>query len=483
MKKYKPEIIAGLSLLIGAIIFLNANLPISHIDDFYFFGVAENLLKVGELENPYFTEEYFEGLNSKKFYFQPPFYPWLIAIWMGAFGINSISIPLFSFFITSIGALSVWVIGRFFSVQWPTLLCTVLAYYLCMARLGLRPEVAAFSFFFLGAYLLIRYRVFPLVPIFLLGLSVAFYPLTLVPSFLVIGTIFYLHYSDDLKKSLFFILQGSLAALILIFIFAALIDFQFSDFFSTYLIVAQAQNPGPPFTIERFIRYVEMLSSESRYLPKWPYIALATLVYLILLTTRKIQGFFAIFLGILLLSCVGAGGLTHLRAIEFTTFIAFLILFFIVGHFIKNRFAFYSCITFLLSLMIIANLLTVSHIFLQRPIPTNDQKLLLEEISLISKNKPRALIDSHVARYIYGWQIPKGFKDFYASRPLLESEDLKIFPRIPENLYDNEFVILSKCHARDGWSNQKPKTVAILGHQINQIPCFYCEPFITDRSK
>jgi 4-amino-4-deoxy-L-arabinose transferase-like glycosyltransferase len=103
--------------LIGAIIFLNANLPISHIDDFYFFGVAENLLKVGELENPYFTEEYFEGLKSKKFYFQPPFYPWLIAIWMGAFGINSISIPLFSFFITSIGALSVWVIGRFFSVQ------------------------------------------------------------------------------------------------------------------------------------------------------------------------------------------------------------------------------------------------------------------------------------------------------------------------------------------------------------------------------
>lgn len=474
----RAKTLVALLLLASGFIYVALGLPLSNIDDFYFVGVAENLQATGQLQNPRFSEEYYQGFESKKFFFHPPFYPWLMARWIGFFGTNTTSLQLFAFCVTAVGALSVFGIGRRFSVSSAALLCLWATYFLCMARLGLRPEVAAFSSFFLATWLLLLPAAAPFWGILMLGLSVSFYPVTLVPCALVLCVaLLVVHRRNEgyLKRAVW---QGLLAFSVLLFAFLHLIDYELPAFVRSYALCANTQNAGALFSPGRLAKFVGAMSQDSQYLPKWPFVVLAVAAYSYFLVTHRLRGTLAALLGALLLSCIGAGVTAHRRSVELTTFIAFLVLFFLAGTAQTKRAVTACCLLGVCGLALAANALTVGSLALQRPVPPEIKRQIAGEVDRERAAGATVLVDSYVARHVLGWRVPGGVMDFCASRPLCWPRESRLSPRKIGDLREREVAVVSKGYLRVDWGHSGPQLASIFGQTLPPIALFPCEPFV-----
>jgi hypothetical protein len=467
----------GFVLLLGGFLYVSVGLPLSNIDDFYFVGVATNLADKGLLENPHFCEAYHNGLGTNRFFYHPPFYPWLIAVWIRGFGLSSLSLQWLAFSLSAVGAASLFAVGRYFCVKRVELCALALVYFLCFARLGLRPEVAAYSFLFLGVYLLLVVKKWPFWALVAFALSVAFYPVTAIPAVCLVAYASFSLYSNENGYLWRVVVQGALATALLVLTFSFLIEHRILEFVKFYQTVASTQNPGIPFSWPRFIRYAELLSTDSQILPKLPFIISALLACAYCVLTKRISKAVATFLGVMLLCCVAAGGVAHLRAVEFTTLVAFVVLFFLVGageyrHSLRLLLLAGICIA-----AAIANSLILVTIAFQRPLPEQKRIDALQRVHTFHSLNYVVLVDSFVARHVFDWRVPSFCKDFCASRPLLWPRGSRVAPRSIIDLGRGEAVVISKAFTHTGWGHSGPRFAELLGRKVPTVTLYPCEPF------
>jgi len=465
-------------VLVAWLVYVQVGLPLTNVDDLFFVGVAENLSKGGELSSPVMKAEYFQGLQTNKFYFHPPFYPWLMAFWLKAFPFSQVSLQSFAFVITTLGAFSLVFIGRKLRIDRIPLMALAAIYMVSFARLGLRPEVAAFSFLFLGnAFLLSRTVIGIFMGILCLGLSVLFYAIT-AP--LGLGIIIFSFIFNDSRKAtltLIYIGSGLASLLLLIFLFGIAIKWDFCGFTDAFIKTAQSQNPGPPFSSAKYLRYMELLSTGSKFLPKWPFllagVAALTFATAISFSTLKIRTY----LWLLLVGLIGAAGIAHLRSTEISLLVAWIILFFLISG-IPVLWIRYVLLSLTCSMAAAANMNAILSLALQSNVPT--EVLQKANAVLYEKNSRKdMLIDSSIARYILGWKMPNHSYDIHTSRPLLISVDERCGPRKQQDLQPNEVCVISKTVTVLESQNQATSTT-ILGIPFSNISRYRCEPTVIE---
>lgn len=133
--------------------------PLAGIDDVFFTGAPINLAKGGEFTNPY-IESWNSVISSGKFYFQPPFYSFVLAGWLKVTGISTISLLLFQYLCNIVFSLCTALILRFYGFPKITAICTTIffATWFCNPNpqhsLGFRHDTLGMAFLTLGLYLL-----------------------------------------------------------------------------------------------------------------------------------------------------------------------------------------------------------------------------------------------------------------------------------------------------------------------------------------
>lgn len=473
---------AFIAVIFLGILYVYKGMPFPHIDDLVIVGVAQSLASGGGLRSAVIAPDFYNTVGSDMFYYYPPIYLHIVSLWVKVFSSSGVSLQLFCFFTNLVGAASIFQIGRILEVSRISLYVISGMYFLFFASLGLRSEVTAISFLFLGCYLLLKYEN-PLYGLSSLLFSVLVYPVTVPAGILIILYALYIRLTackKTFRKYFLNVLFASMLVLVLFFVyFGLLINWDFFEFARVYMIQVQTQNPGNLFSFERFSRYIELLTVNSKYLQKWPFVILGILSILFSIFYKKIPAEKRFFTLILMSGAILGGGLAHLRSVEFSLLASFICIVFILDSILKfnpvSKLISLSLIVFLFS---IANSLTVLRIVFQKNM-VSKVDLPLEHIILQSQNNNSiVLIDASIARYLLNWDIPANTYDITMSRDILNSREKRICPKSKTDLRIGEIAILSKTFYDDGWAETGPSKLKIFGKTIPPINLYACEPFI-----
>jgi len=469
-------------IVLFGIFYVYKGLPFPHIDDLVIVGVAKNIASGGGLKSAHVAPDFYKTVGNDMFYYYAPFYVYIVSLWIKIFNCSVVSLQAFSFLMNLIGAAAIFQIGRFLNVSGAFLYATSAMYFVFFASLGLRSEVTAISLLFLGGYLLLKFKN-PFFGLLSLLLSVLVYPVTAPSGILMIAYSIHIRYHQNKKeiKNYILTLMGfSVFVVILCTIcFGWMIDWDFAEFLRVYQIQIQTQNPGILFSPERFYRYIDLLTSNSKYLPKLPFVLIGLLVCLASAFYKKIPLHTRVFAVVSMAGVILGAGLAHVRSIEFSLLISFVCISFVAGSISNNQSAFkFFSLCAIVFLFCCANSLSVFRILFQKNISTKVD-FLVEEIVLQSNNgKCLLLIDPAVARYVFNWNLPVNAYDITMSRDILDPAEKRIFPRTKSDLHSGEIAILSKTLYEVGWGHSGPSKLRIFGKTIPPINLYACEPFV-----
>lgn len=130
--------------------------PLSHHDDTFFAGVAVELARHGRLANPWLADwiGHLEGVDSQRYFIQPPLQPWLCALWLKCFGISAAAFTGYACTLGAIGSLALMRLLRRQHLAVGPALLGVGALAAVMLTRGIRPEVTGLPLLALAALLL-----------------------------------------------------------------------------------------------------------------------------------------------------------------------------------------------------------------------------------------------------------------------------------------------------------------------------------------
>jgi hypothetical protein len=469
----------SVALVLAWAVYVGSGLPLTTVDDLFFFGAADTWQQTGELTNRLMTEEYLDGFPSKAYYFHPPIYTAFLAAWLKVFQASELSLQTFAFSNYLIGLFGLWLTARRLKVSATAIAVIGLLYVLSVSRLGLRPEIMAFSLLFLGAGLMLGATKTSLFFGWLcLGLSVACYPITAPMGMAFVVFSYWMWPATQPRKLLLFAASSISAGLAMVVLSGQLINWQIADFLHCYRLTGEAVNPGPLFSPSRYLNYWEVLSTKSRFLPKWPFVLLGPLLLVPCTilgagSTRKLAYCWLFVLGV-----IGAAGITHLRAADISIFGSLAITTIILDEKVRGRVFRFGAFSSVVALGLAANIMVVVTVLFQ----TRNPPQVDPDLAQLRAGAPlgrRMLIDSVTARYLFDWQLGPRVFDFRTSRPLLGSEETRIYPRDTADIREDEIWIVTSdfSHATKN-SPTMPQSVVVFGRTLGMVNRYAFEPVV-----
>lgn len=475
-------LLAVLCVATSWFLFVVAGLPMTTVDDLYFVGIADSWRSTGLLASRFMTPEYLEGFSSSAFYFHPPVYPAILASWLTLWPNSELSLQTFAFTSLLIGVAGILMICRYFSVSFISCLVVCLVYIVGFSRLGLRPEVLAVSSLLLGTGLLLRYEAALTFFAFLAyGLSILCYPFTAPAAVAFTWYAFWIGPERNRNKSVVFVSLGLLAVLLWGLLSLMLIDWKVQEFFASYRLTIDVVNPGAMFSLARYVEYLEKLSTDSKFLPKWPFVlvGLSLLVWASIL--HKATSKLLLFCWAFTLGVIGAAGMAHLRSVEFSVFYSLAVTAMLLDTALRRPLLHLLGQVAVLCLALGANIAVVMASTLQPSLAENTAQAIRKRAAAVPRNQ-RILVDSSVARNVFDWKLGPNVYDFRTSRKLLAPLGANIHPRHINDVGNDEIWIVGRDFTYTTEApNVRPRPLTFLGKNLGLLGSIKCDPLFISR--
>jgi hypothetical protein len=465
-------------------LFVVAGLPLTTVDDLYFVGIADSWRSTGLLASRLMTPEYLEGFSSPAFYFHPPIYPAILASWLTIWPNSELSLQTFAFTSLLIGVAGILMICRYFSVSFISCLVVCLVFVIGFSRLGLRPEVLAVSSLLFGTGLLLRYE--PALTVFAFltyGLSILCYPFTAPAAVAFTLYAFWMWPERNRNKSIVFISFGLFAILLWAFLSLMLIDWKVQEFLASYRLTIDVVNPGAMFSPARYLEYLGKLSTDSKFLPKWPFVLIGPSLLIWATIFRKSSFELLNFCWAFTFGVIGAAGMAHLRAVDLSVFYSLAVTAILLDQMLRSRMLRLLGQLSVLGLTLVANIAVVISLTLQSSIDEQEIIEVRDKAAAVPLSQS-ILVDSAVARHVFNWQLGPNFYDFRTSRKLLAAHGTNIYPRYISDIRDSEVWIVGRDFS---YSTDAPgldrRPATFFGLSMGSVSRLDCDPlFITSKN-
>ncbi len=480
----KTALLVVLGVSAAWFLFVVTGLPMTTVDDLYFVGIADSWQSTGVLTSRFMTPEYLEGFPSRTFYFHPPVYPAILATWLTMWPKSELSLQTFAFTSILVGVTGILLIGRHFSVSLISRSVVCLAFVIGFSRLGLRPEVLAVSSLLLGTGLLLRSQpAFTFLAFLAYGLSIFCYPFTAPLAVAFTLYAFWLWPERNRNKSAIMVSLGLVAVLLWALFTLILIDWQVQDFWASYRLSVEVVNPGALFTLDRYMEYFDKLSSDSKFLPKWPFVLVGPLLLVWTSVFQKSSSQLRMFCWAFTFGVLGAAGMAHLRAVDLSVFYSLAVSAMLLDTFLQKALPHILGQAAVIVLALIANVAVVVSITLQSSIDTQQ----VQKVRKLAADVPSGhhiLVDSPAARHVFNWQLGNNAFDFRTSRQLLAPFGTNFYPRNLNDIRDDEVWIVGRDFS---YSTETPgiapKPVTVMGKALGSVGMLNCDPlFITRKN-
>jgi hypothetical protein len=462
--------------------YVGLGLPLTTVDDLYFFGIADSWSKTGHLESRFMTADYLSGFPSGDFFYQPPTYPAIFALWLFVWPASELSVQTFSFAIMLTGIFGIIVICKHLSISVFATMIICALYFLSFSRLGLRPEVFSVGLLLLGTGLLLIGRPGRVLPGFLCyGVSILCYPFTL-PAALAFTILAFVYWPrNGPHKVVLFASCGAAGVLLLACVNLWLIDWRVSQFFSTYRQHVEVVNPGAMFSPARYLEYLGKLSTDSKFLPKWPFVLIgpSLLVWASIFrkSSLKLLGFCCAFT----FGVIGAAGMAHLRAVDLSVFYSLAVTAMLLDSMFRSRMLRLLGQLSVLGLALVANIAVVFSITLQTSISEEKIQEMRAKAAAVPVHQS-ILVDSSVARHVFDWKLGPNVYDFRTSRKLFAPFGANIYPRHINDIGDDEVWIVGRDFS---YSTEvpsvSPRPLTLFGKNLGMVGSLKCDPLFISR--
>lgn len=424
--------------------------PKAHIDDIFFVQTAVGLRSFGFLCNPTFSFEFSEGLTPERNFGQSPFYSFLISLWLDCFGLSTRSLQLFFLSFMGLGIFSLFWLSDFFKVRKIFVFPATCIFFSSLSLFGLRPEVPSLCLFLLS-WVLFSFKGYAafFAALGVLGLSAAIYPSGLMFG----GPLFCYFFFRDFWpigarlgiKAFFPVLASLVWICFFLFCLDFLIKDNWSNFWRDFSRSAALQNPGLPFSLDKFRLAWFMGTTGSLFFPKGFFVVFSFLfASLLYFWSFKYQAArecanacMILSLGILL-----NAGFVPLKFRLFSSCSVIIAAWSLSQLFdlFKSRQAKSLCFLFFLPYLLLA-IPAFVYAFVQSAPASFSLERLVSDLQLKGY---QVLVDSNTAKYGLNWKLPPKTIDFHCSRKFLETDPvLRIKPSSFDKFYPHEIAILS----------------------------------------
>jgi hypothetical protein len=250
-----------------------------------------------------------------------------------------------------------------------------------------------------------------------------------------------------------------------------------------YFASGKLNLPGAMFTAARYLEYLGKLSTDSRFLPKLPFVLIGPSLLIWASISRnsspKLLGFcWAFTFGV-----IGAAGMAHLRAVDLSVFYSLAVAAMLLDTTFRTSIPRLLGQLGVLGLTLAANIAVVISLTLQSSLVEQRVQEMRRHAVAVDASK-RILVDSSVARHVFNWQLGPNFYDFRTSRKLLAPFGRNIHPRHINEIGADEVWIVSRDF---GYSTEapgvSPRPVTLFGKSLGSVGSLNCDPlFITRKN-
>jgi|GEM_PF-1955796 len=229
------------------------------IDDLFFVGTAVNLANGGPYYNPW-TEQWNTIMTSGLFFFQPPFYSYVLAGWIKIFSVSTSTLVAFQCFWGFVFCVAGGgLVKRYRGPAWMIWLIPLI-YAFNMRTLGFRPDAMTFALLVSGLWLLTKDRPWAVVAgFFLIGSSVLTLTVVIAYAVPLTAAVLWSNYQESVDRSsrYFGMRVAALvgAGIAVTWLFLVCIDFKLELFIHDYLTHAALRRDPVSEAPELFLKY------------------------------------------------------------------------------------------------------------------------------------------------------------------------------------------------------------------------------------
>lgn len=229
-------------------------------DDMFFTGTAVNLLAEGIYRNPW-IEPWNQILQSDRFFFQPPFHAYTLALWLKMAGLSTASLLAFQNFWAFVFSAAAAGLMRRFGAPLAACLAVAPLFAIINHLSGFRPDILGFAYLAMGLWLISTDRPFLVFAGACLA-AASVLTLTIFVAYALPFTLalLWINYRNAESPSRTYLwvrgaaLAAAAAAITVLFLFC--IEFKLGLFIRDYLHHASLRRPPTGFAAGYFIRYL-----------------------------------------------------------------------------------------------------------------------------------------------------------------------------------------------------------------------------------
>ncbi len=447
-------------------------LPFSGPDDLFFTGASINLVEKGEFINPWIRLATDRAID--RYYLQPPFHGFTLALWLKIFGISRNSLMLYACFCCLIFSVAIALILRKYKFPHYTALLISIPYAFYGLGISLRMDSTGMAYLALGLWLLTEDK---LIRYFLgfsfLGAAILSFLVTMsyaIPCTIAIIIANYLKLPLTTNKKIYITKRIAIlgAAFIFIFtLFMIFINFNLFQFLSDLYFHGSLRRTPTNEILSKFLQVISVGNRKIIYGSL--YILFFSLIsYLII--KRNINNIFILkFIFPILIGVILNINLYFHGWSNIISFVLWLIIIIIV-----TKASFPKIIKPLIILLTITvffinhSFVIISWVAKERIPEEKYAQLRIQARDLITKygTTKKYLIDDVAARYIFDYHLPENAIDFNFSEQMYPFTPRKNWKAKP----DNEIWFITPFRGLNGINFPPYPKAKLFGIQLNSIP-------------
>ncbi|MBI1349332.1 hypothetical protein GC163_23945 [bacterium] len=445
-------------------------IPYPNRDDLFFVGTAVNISKHGEFSNPHLAS-WNAALETGKFYYQPPYYSYVLAGWLKLTGVSTQSLLLFQCLcyiaVTTLITLLCDKLGL------PTIVSVAVSasFALWIINLGLRADSLALAFLFLGLYLLTYDTAWSFFWGFsFLGASVLTYIVTAAYGAPLAAALIAMNARKRSPDRPSWYWTSRVAAVIgasalNLFIFCQMIHGDLPGFLAAFLRHASWRRTP---TLQAIPHFLELLTYGWGWLLCIPTFAMFVVATIAVFVQRKwipyqrLWVYVAIFSGLILNIVLYSSAISYATFFVQTGIVIALCSLKLGGRVRYGWIGCYSVIFMTSHLLTLVVLLATDRSY---DLPDSVQKIAVAVTD--EQLKTDLAIDSTAARYVFDFDIPDSIQDWFFIQSPPSAYPLSLADKQPGTTW---LVSQANLHAIIPEAIPAPPRIQILGRQFHSLP-------------
>lgn len=403
--------------------------PYPHGDDLWYLVPSLNFADTGVVNNPLAA-----GWNAVKhaetgFYATTPFAFYIVGAWLKIFGTSIQTVTFFYFlcyFLFSI--LTAYLMRTYrFSALSAALVILSFAVWQCLGLAGpwhgngLRHEPLAFIFAVLGACFLLKSSFLRLfLGFFFLCASVGVLPIMISYAPFLGAAVLLTRHDLNLKVLGKYMVCAAAASALTVFLFGAAIHFDWQLFMKDFLLHAHYRRPPDNETFHYLTGYLTVGGETWIRLPKFA--AFAVLFVLSLAAAAKFKNFKAASAVLCLAGALAANLLFYVGAVSFAKWAVEAGILVLLDKILVSR-GFKKTLIASAAIIFLPGILWTSAGILFADHSKPETEMLREYVRLHPEKK--YIIDSTAARWVFGYDFPKGVRFESFTDPIRERKSVR----------------------------------------------------------